>query len=496
MTPDPESKSHLYFVAICVVALAMFAACVARGGTVIVPAGANPQGPIDIAVPGDVIVVQDGTFGSINLNNKTGIEVRAEHDYKTVLNGQLNLGGTNNYVHGVVVQGVVTDWANGAVRVTGTGNRLSSTVIRDNESIGLDIHEANEFTATSVKCLHNGTTGISSGGRDASKVWCNNITLTDIECSDNNYGMPAPRWNTTDPNKAVLRGGLWYRQPGDAAGGAKLCSMGGLVVNRGVFKNNGGPGLWFDVYNGAQTVMNCEAFNNHNIPGNQGWESPGYAVEICKGPTRYVNCYSHDNTGSDFAIWESQLVTILNCVGNRGIETRDLGGDRGPLFCRDIIFDGVKLYGGAAIHYWTPALRAARNITEKNVQTGLTGAVVWSNGGAAVTQPTTTVADPPPSKSVTDGAGIVWTLTPDGKLRRNGTLLMETSGVFDIGVVDGVFYQSATSGIWKSVGAGWIKVGFIPPPATQPVNPPPVATTRPVVRIIADPSKVDVRVGE
>src|SRR5690242_12339069 len=128
--------------------------------------GPDLQSTITKASPGDTIVLADGTYsGGANFEGKLNLTVAAANIGKAILEGGQVLGGTRITLKGVVVQKVVTGIGSGAVMV-GSGWRLEDVVIQDNETIGLDIHEAQEFTALRVKCLHNGTIGISSGGRD------------------------------------------------------------------------------------------------------------------------------------------------------------------------------------------------------------------------------------------------------------------------------------------------------------------------------------------
>src|SRR4029077_8137986 len=125
--------------------------------------------------PGDTIILADGVYtGGANFDGKNDITVSAVNVGKAILEAGQLLGGTNVTLKGVVVQKVVTGIGVGAV-VVGSGWRLEDVVIQDNETIGLDIHEANNFTALRVKCLRNGTIGISAGGRDDQRVWCNNV---------------------------------------------------------------------------------------------------------------------------------------------------------------------------------------------------------------------------------------------------------------------------------------------------------------------------------
>jgi hypothetical protein len=367
---------------LAVLLLLLMSPLFAHAATITISPGPDLQSTINRAVAGDTIVLADGTYsGGANFDGKVNLTVTAANIGQAILEGGQVLGGTHITLRGVVVQNVVTGIGSGAVMV-GSGWRLEDVVIQDNETIGLDIHEAQDFTALRVKCLHNGTIGISSGGRDDRQIWCKNITLTDVECAYNNYGMDDPSWKTQDKGKVTQKNGKWFRIPGDAAGGAKLCVTGDLVIERFKAHHNGGPGLWFDVYNGKETIRNSECFANFGVTSD--WEGCGFAVEISNGPTTYENCYGHDNSGSDFAIWESRNVTLRNCIAaGNGVELRNIGGDRGKhWWCQNVTFDGLKLFGTAKINYWanqTPAVRWQDKLIERKVERNLAGIPEWKS---------------------------------------------------------------------------------------------------------------------
>jgi hypothetical protein len=200
--------------------------------------------------------------------------------------------------------------------------------------------------------------------------------------------MVNPIWKGIAGKTTFSKMAFGIRLPGDAGGGVKICTADNVTIRNLKSFDNGGPGLWFDVYVKNIVVTSPECYSNHFVVPGQPWEAAGVAVEICDGPTLIENAYSHDNTGSDYAVWESNNVTLRNCIaGTKGIEVRDLGGDRGAQgwLNKNVLFDGVKFYGAAKINYWpslNPAVRQQRNIVESNLTFGLAGVPAWTGDHA------------------------------------------------------------------------------------------------------------------
>lgn len=489
-------------------------ACRSHGANVRLSDGTSLQAAINAAHDGDVLLLADGRYpGGADLRGRTGITIRAAK-YSPIASGTAapsgaliigQIGGGNNIsLQGVTVSGANTNWDQGAVSASGTGWTIEDVVIRDNASIGLDLHGAKNVTVRRVRSTHNGAIGISTG--DANGAKCDGVLLEDVEVDSNNYGLPNPPWAGIAGKTYRAASGLWYRLPGDAAGGAKICMAANVTIRRMRAHDNIGPGLWFDVYDDNVSVSDSESWNNRNIVPGQSWEAPGFAVEICGGLTRFTNCYAHGNTGSDFAVWEAKNVTIDRCIaGSNGVEVRNLGGDRGNpargnWWTQNLVISNTAFVGVAKIFRSANSLYPGQSSawTESGNRYALPSVPAWSAGPTPTPPPT---PDPQPTtnpvptiplvKTLTDGAGNRWSLDGNGQLWLDGVLRAETNGVIDIALVDGVLYQTAHGLFWAWCG-GWVSVSVIPA-STQPV-PPPTPATDPIVevRIIRASGKTEV----
>src|SRR5580765_2602919 len=131
------------FVILFVITLAL--SHTSQAANISIDVNSKLQDAIAKAAPGDTIILADGVYtGGANFDGKNDITVSAVNVGKAILEAGQLLGGTNVTLKGVVVQKVVTGIGVGAV-VVGSGWRLEDVVIQDNETIGLDIHEANNF---------------------------------------------------------------------------------------------------------------------------------------------------------------------------------------------------------------------------------------------------------------------------------------------------------------------------------------------------------------
>ncbi|HMB95552.1 MAG TPA: right-handed parallel beta-helix repeat-containing protein, partial [Tepidisphaeraceae bacterium] len=335
------------------------------------------QAKINAAKNGDRIVLPPGKYtGGADFDGKSNITLEAQTIGSVVLEGAQVEGGEKITLRGLIVQKVHTPLQVGAVS-TGPDWVMEDRVVQDNESVGVSCAGPRSILRR-VKSLRNGYMGFGCGTPDGRPF--PGPQLFDCESAFNNTGSDNPSWKLNE--SAMFRNGKWYINPSWEAGGGKFCCADGLLIERMKSHDNGGVGIWLDVYDLKATIKDCESYNNFGVDAN--WEGCGFAVEICAGPTVYENCYAHDNTGSSFAIWESRNVTIRNCIASgSGIEFRDIGGDRGRVgwFCRNDLIDSVRFYGPKAkVDYWenqTTGWRENYNIVEKNLQLGLKGAPEW-----------------------------------------------------------------------------------------------------------------------
>jgi hypothetical protein len=178
-----------------------------------------------------------------------------------------------------------------------------------------------------------------------------------------------------------------------------------MTIIRMKAHHNGGPGLWWDVYDRKVDAVDCESYSNFGVTA--AWEGCGYATEICFGPTTFTTCYAHDNTGSDFAVWEAKNTTIKDCVSTgSGIELRNIGGDRGGAkmadrtkgwYVQNLTISGHRFYN-AGRTFWSinsPFPGQISNITELGSARGLSLPATWATSDQPATQPATLPATQP-----------------------------------------------------------------------------------------------------
>jgi parallel beta-helix repeat protein len=339
---------------------------------------ADLQAKIKAARDGARIVLPPGRYpGGANFDGKSGITVEAQMPGTVFLEGGQARGGEKITLKGLVIQKVVTPLQVGAVE-TGPDWVMEDCTVQDNESLGVSC-SGPRTVLRRVRSIRNGYMGFGCGSADGKPF--PGPKLYDCESAWNNTGLENPGWKFQD--QALFRNGLYYANPSWEGGGGKFCLADGLVIERMKSHDNGGPGIWLDVYDLAATIRDCESFNNFGIDA--GWQGPGFAVEICAGPTLIENCYAHDNMGSAFAIWESRNVTIRNCIASgTGIEFRDLDGDRrnSGWFCRNVLLDSVRFFGSdAQVYYWknqSSSWRKDYQIVERELQLGLREQPQWT----------------------------------------------------------------------------------------------------------------------
>lgn len=452
----------------------------APAATIIVPPGGSLQSAIDRAANGDRIELLNGTHtGGANFRGKTGIQVRAANSGQAILSGsQVVMDGIDCSLAGVIVTGVRTSWNTGAVLITGRANTLLDCFIHDNESLGIDISGGDLTTIENVRSNHNGNLGLNTGSPAAGNN-VEGLVIRNSEFRDNNYGMDAPIWAGIAGKTVKGTDGKWYRGAGDAAGGVKICNANDVLVENVEISGNVGAGLWFDVYCGKKTIRGVHSHGQKSIPGDPAYFAVGIEIELEKdGVSLIENCFSHDNAGSSFAIFEASNVTIRNCQGDN-VELRDLGGGREAYRPRNILLDGVKLRRGVGY----PNDRTRAEVRMINVQTNLASLPAWTMPGSTsppATRPTPTqpAAESPdgaiianPGQQIVDSSGNVWGLTAARKITRNGVEQPETNGVAELRYVSGVVYQTAHSLWWKWTGTGWLLTTAPTMPATQPADP-------------------------
>lgn len=463
-------ESILIATGIALLAATLLLGTCARGATITVQPGNGLQAAIASAPDGSTITLVAGDYtGGINTSGKSGLVIQGPG----ILRGsQVVLAGNECTLRGVQVIGARTSWYTGAVLITGKGNTLEDVHVHDNESLGIDISGGDATTLRRVKSNHNGNLGLNTGSPAAGNN-VEGLVIEDSEFDGNNYGMTNPVWAGVDAGKVKQVNGLWYRLPGDAAGGAKICNAHDVIVRRSRFRNNKGPGLWFDVYCGKKQVIDCEATGNHNIPNDPGWTAPGVAIELENaGTTLIENLHSRDNTGSEVAIWEARNVTVRNSLMGGNIELRDLGGGRENYRPMNIRLEGLKLTG--QVSYWNDRTKA--QVVEVGVQKGLASLPAWSMPGSTdtpTTSPTPAVESAEgtrvtqPGQIIVTRSGDTFRLTADRKIIRNGITQTETNSVDALLYVGQQTYQTA-HGLWWRWGVTWTLTTEPSVPATQP----------------------------
>lgn len=409
--------------------------------TVTVQPGNLLQAAVNAAVAGDVINLVSGTYtGGLKFDGKAGITIQGPGN---LAGGQIVMSGTNCTLRGCEVTGVRTSWDTGAIKITGKGNTLENVHVHDNESLGIDISGGDATTIIGVKSNHNGNLGLNTGS-PATGNRVSGLTIRNSEFRDNNYGMVNPVWKAIQGKTVQGTNGLWYRGAGDAAGGVKICNADDVLIEDCKISGNTGAGLWFDVYCGKKIVRRVESYGQKKIPATNepNYLSIGIEVELENtGTTLIEDCYAHDNVGSDFAIFEASNVTIRNCQGGN-VELRDLGGGREAYRPRNIRIENTKLT--RSVTY--PNARTQAEVTLVNVQQNLATLPPWTGG--------TPTPDPVPTETLTDAAGNRWSVS-NGKIVLNGTTRQETSGVTEIRLVAGVFFQKAHNQWWSWTGTNW-----------------------------------------
>jgi hypothetical protein len=269
------------------------------------------------AQPGDVIIIQPGTYTeSLDLNLSgtatAPITLEAATPGTVILDGGGTLttaisgNGQFNVISGFVIQNFAsTGYQNeqAAIR-TNTGWQLNNLTVQDCSGTGIGVF-GNDVSLTNVISQDNGSNGIGGSG-------ATNVTLTDCMSLANNTG-------------ALFAA----HDPTDEGGGGKWTECDGLTFIRYHGDDNCGPGLWLDFENKNVTLIDCEGSGNHsggpfNAPD---WIGAPLAVEANFGPVMVTSFHaSATNTGA-LGIWESASVTVSQSSLLSGVNFRTL--DRG-----------------------------------------------------------------------------------------------------------------------------------------------------------------------
>jgi hypothetical protein len=169
----------------------------------------------------------------------------------------------------VQTRGIRFRWAanqnqSAAVILRGTGSLVEDCVIEQMNSVGLAL-AGDRLVARRCVVRDNGQMGFSAHGND--------LLITGCTCENNNTRNVARGWE---------------------AGGNKLVLCRNAVIEKSIFRDNRGNGIWFDIGNEDCEVRNCLISNN---------EDAGIFYEIS------YRLYAHDNVlvgnglGSGFGAW-------------------------------------------------------------------------------------------------------------------------------------------------------------------------------------------------
>lgn len=452
----------------------------------------------------DELVLARGEYVGNVTGLKKGQHLRAANEgkiengvvvqpYEVAIKGYVHFMGVDSVrLTGLEVRDAFPGLINGAV-MPGNYSVIKNIRIIRSETIGMGFRNTIDCTVDGFLIERAGHIGVGMGVT-ASDLRCRKVWMMNGVIKDCNYGLDSVSFGFVPFKHVRGSDGKIYRASFDEGGASKFTMNQESGCINVKFLNSGGPGGWMDVSGDGFLFKDCEFAFNHNIPGAPTYEGTGGAAEIGLDVI-FDNCYSHDNTGGEFAVWEAPGTIIKNCVvGKNGfIEFRDIPrGERFKLF--GIVITGTKLYDGARIQD-LPAYFADGRIKISGTQ-NLTGPVVWAPG---VTPPPVDPPPPPvptgpesvdgtrvvgPGSSIIDSKGVAWSLTAGKQIVRNGVTQTLTAGVSELRYVARVVYQRATplDWWWKWNETTWV---LTTDPGAPPVVTPPPADLAELQRQLA-----------
>ena len=161
------------------------------------------------------------------------------------------MSGSYLHARGIIFRYAANSAQHGAVSIKGTHCLLEDCTVERSNGAGLGITAA-DATVCRCRMRDNGQLGFGASRADR-------LHLTACEVRNNNV-------------KGFSRG--WE------AGGDKICLSRDVVLEKSIFADNRGSGIWFDIGNENPTVRNCLIANN---------EGSGIFYEISYG------LHAHDN---------------------------------------------------------------------------------------------------------------------------------------------------------------------------------------------------------
>ena len=206
-----------------------------------------------------------------------------------------------------------------------------------------------------------------------------------------NYGMWSYGKTVTDHANFIIRRSIAYGNVGDGAAashtGSGICINGvtNCLIEKCAAYNNGNPGgggigIWFyGVSNG--TIQYCEAYENKApiISDGGGFDLDGGVAD-----SRIQYCYSHDNDGAGYLLWQYSGATVdyqahTNNVVRYNISKND---------ARRRGYGGITVGGSeiSNLHIYNNSIYCATTTTDSSDPTCITidgaystGVKIWNN---------------------------------------------------------------------------------------------------------------------
>lgn len=360
-----------------------------------------------------------------------------------------------------------------ACRINGSFINWTTPTFEYCEGTGCGVF-GNNVTLNQPIARYNGANGIGFNS-GSNCVWIGGEDNNNNRGYQNSLGqIIVPTW-AGQAGTLKLSDGSYALDDSNEGGAGKQYNTKNLTIDGPKIHDNGGP-LWLDAYNSGYLIQNCEVFGSIGTTAN--WEGQGIACEINDGGT-IRNNYSHDNSGSDIAVMESQNVIVDgNTVGS--IEFRALSGR--PRSFQNVTVQNNRIKTGVGFSVGSAAVVLKNNIfaTAAALATGSSLGATGSTIGAT-TQPTTAQVTPAVGIKLigTDSSGIVWTLVPEtGKATyqaaRNGVTDTNTNSIATATIIGGIFYQVTSHNggdIYGWIGGTWKSTLALPvQPTTAPTT--------------------------
>jgi hypothetical protein len=221
----------------------------------------------DVVQAGDVVQIRTGTYSGFTLS-KSGITIEGVSRTQVIINGQININGSNNVVKNLTAINSPGD----GILVRGNNNTLQNIEVYDSGGSGI----------RNVSSYNNQYLYISShdnyGGAGAAAADSDGISFS-------NWSGPG--------GDNLVRGSVFYNNSDD--GLDTWMSTGNTIENSIVYNNGhyGGDGNGFKLgEEGGNTIRNCIAYNNSA----EGFNNNGGSSNRFYNNTSYNNNY-------DFANW-------------------------------------------------------------------------------------------------------------------------------------------------------------------------------------------------